>query len=71
MKYLITILLLFAFSCSPDFHSPHYRKQFQTGQSWKRKRIPLWKQGTFRDPNVKKETKRKMIQPKTINLDKW
>jgi hypothetical protein len=71
MKYLITILLLFAFSCSPDFQKPHYKKHFQTGHGWKQKQIPIWKQGTFRNPSVKKETKRKMIQPPQINFDKW
>jgi hypothetical protein len=71
MKYFITILLLFVVSCSPDFDRPHYRRPLQTGNVWKRKNLPIIRQDTYRDPKIKTEQKRKLIQPKTINLDKW
>ena len=69
MKYLLTLLLIFAVSCSQDFNKPHYRKKIQTGTGWKRKSIHIIKQGTFRDPNVKKDARQKLLQPPKINLD--
>lgn len=66
------ILVLFA-SCAPDFQTPRYKKRIQisTKNGMKRKRIVLFKTGTYRNPLVKPETRREMIKPKTINLDKW
>ena len=71
MKCLITILLLFIFSCTPDFGRPRYKKSFQIGNTWERKQIPTIRQDIYRDHRIKKEQKRKLIQPKIINLDKW
>jgi len=71
MKYLLTLLLIFAMSCSQDFSKPRYRKPIQVGHGWKRKSIPIFKQGTFRDPNVKKEARQKLIKPPKINFDQW
>lgn len=67
--YIIILLLLFVVSCSPDFSTPKYRKKFT--KKWKRKRILIYHQGTFNDPNIKSEYRNSRILPRTINLDKW
>jgi len=70
MKYLLTLLLIFAVSCTPDFSDARYRRP-SIGHTWKRKKVPLYKNQLYRDPNVKRETRREMLKPKTINLDRW
>jgi len=71
-KYLIALLFsFFLFSCTPSFQTPHYRRRFNTGSVWKRKTIPVFNTGNYRDLTVKPETRREMIKPKTINLDNW
>jgi hypothetical protein len=69
VKYLVILLIIVITSCNPDFSKPKYRKNTITG--WERKRVIIFRQGTYRDPNVKKEHKRELLKPKTINLDKW
>jgi hypothetical protein len=71
MKYLLALLLVFAVSCSQDFSKPHYRKPIQSGNGWKRRNVNILKHGTYRNPTVKKEAKRKMLQPPEISFDKW
>jgi len=71
MKRLIIWLLIFTTSCSPDFNTPRYKKTFQTRHGWKRKNIVIFKQDIYRNPIVKPETKRELLNPKIINLDKW
>ena len=69
MKFLILILLIFLLSCNPDFDHPHYKRKSLSG--WKRKHISVFKQGTYKNPTVKKEARRRLIKTTTINLDKW
>ena len=69
MKFLILILLTFLLSCNPDFDHPHYKRKSLSG--WHRKPVSVFKQGTYRNPLVKKEAKHKLIRPTNINLDKW
>jgi len=70
-RILIWLFILLITSCSPSFSKPKYKKRFQTSHQWKRREILIFNTGTFRDPTVKKSTRQKMIQPKTINLNKW
>lgn len=37
----------------------------------KQKRMSLFQQDVWLDPRITKQTKQKLLQPKTINLDKW
>jgi hypothetical protein len=69
MKFLILILLIFLLSCNPDFNHPHYKRKSLSG--WKRKPISVFRQGTYRNPIIKKEAKRKLIKPTTINLNDY
>jgi hypothetical protein len=69
MKYLITLLLIFTISCSQDFNKPRYQKIIKTRPHWQRKQIPFYRQGTYRDHNVKKQTRQKLIKPPTININ--
>jgi hypothetical protein len=69
MKFLILILLVFLLSCNPDFDHPHYKRKSLSG--WHRKPVSVFKQGTYRNPVVKKEARQKLIRPTNINLDKW
>ena len=71
MKYLITLLLIFAVSCSQDFSKPRYRRKFQTGHGWQRKNIHIINQGTFRNPLIKREARQKLLQPPQVVLDEW
>jgi hypothetical protein len=71
MKYIIIWLLIFTISCTPKFNKPRYKKPLQIGYNWERRKILVFKTGTYQNPLVKKETKREMIKPKTINLDNW
>jgi hypothetical protein len=68
----LSILVLLG-SCTPDFQKPHYKKRFQISNKhvWKRRPVILFKTGIYRDPLIKPETRREMVKPKTINLDKW
>ena len=68
-RYIVILLVLFIVSCTPDFSTPKYRKKFT--KKWKRKRIFIYQQGTFNDPNVKSEYRQSRIHPRTISLDKW
>jgi hypothetical protein len=69
MKYLVILLIVVITSCNPDFSKAKYKRNSIHG--WKRKQIIIFRQGTYRDPNVKKEHKRELLQPKTINLNKY
>ena len=71
MKYLLTFLLIFAVSCSQDFSKPRYRRKIQTGPGWHRRNVPIFNQGTFRNPTVKKEARQKLIKPPKISFDQW
>ena len=71
MKYLLTLLLIFAVSCSQDFSKPRYRKKIQIGTGWQRRGVNILNNGTFRNPSVKKEAKQKMLQPPKISFDEW
>ena len=68
--YLFIIVLS---ACTPNFQKPHYKKRAQISKKngWKRRPVSLFKTGTFRNPIVKPETRREMLKPKVINLDKW
>ena len=72
MKTRLILCLLLCIglaSCTPDFQHPHYKKKSLHG--WKRKRVIIFKQDTYRNPSVKKEARQKMIKPPQINLDEW
>jgi hypothetical protein len=69
MRYLLTILLLFSISCTNDFSDARYRRP-SIGHTWKRRPVPVIKTGTYRNPLIKKEIRREMLVPKTINLDR-
>jgi hypothetical protein len=71
MKRLLIGLLIFLISCSPDFSKPRYRKTFQIGHGWKRKRVLVTKSQTYRDPRTKFDARYEMLRPRKINLDKW
>ena len=66
-KYIIILLLIFVTSCHPDFSKPKYKNKFK--KNWSHKRIIIFKQGTYRDPNIKKEHRVKLLYPRRINLD--
>ena len=69
MRLFIILLLALLVSCNPSFNKPRYKKK--SFSTWKRKKVVLLKTGTYNNPTIKKETKREMLKPKTINLDKW
>jgi len=71
MKYILTILLMFVMSCTPDFSDARYRKPIQVGHAWKRRHVPVVKTGKYRNPVIKKDIRREMLEPKKINLDQW
>lgn len=71
MKKILIWLIIILLSCNPNFQHPHYAKRIQHRNGWKRKRVVIYKQDKYRNPIVKPETKREMVKPKTINLDKW
>lgn len=60
---------MFLISCSKNFSTPKYRKKFS--KEWKRKRIIIFKQGTYKDPNIKSEYRKSIIFSRSINLDKF
>lgn len=64
------LLLLFLVSCTPSFQHSHYRKRYVPNK-WVRKSVPIFKSGTYRNPVIKKEYRRELLQPKIINLNKW
>ena len=72
MKKLILFLFLSLFlpSCTQDFSKPRYKGHVYKG-AWHRRPIPIWRTGTFRDRNVKKEAKHEMVRPRIINFDAW
>jgi len=69
MRLFIILLLALLVSCNSGFNKPRYKKK--SFSTWKRKRVVLLKTGTYNNPTIKRETKREMLRPKTINLDKW
>jgi hypothetical protein len=69
MRLFIILLLALLVSCNSSFNKPRYKKK--SFFTWKRKRVVLLKTGTYNNPTIKRETKREMLRPKTINLDKW
>ena len=71
MKNILILVFIFMLSCSPDFSKAKYKRQIQIGKVWKRKNIHIIRQGTFRDPNVKKEARQELIKPPKINFDQW
>ena len=71
VKCFTLLLVLLVTSCSPNFHKPHYKKRFSVGHTWKRRHITLFETDLYRDPRIKKEKRREMIQPKTILLDDY
>lgn len=73
IKCFTYFLILVLSACTPDFQTPHYKKRIQisTKNGWKRRPVSLFKTGTFRNPILKPETRREMVRPKVINLDKW
>lgn len=64
------LLLLFLVSCTPSFQHSHYRKRYVPNK-WVRKSVPIFKSGTYKNPVIKKEYRRELLQPKIINLNKW
>ena len=72
MKRLLFLLVLFTLStCTPDFSTPRYTKSATFRSARHIRRISVRKLGTYRNPLVHKEAKRKMLGTRTINLDKW
>jgi hypothetical protein len=69
IRFIIIILIVFITSCHPDFSKPKYKNKFK--KNWSHKRVPIYKQGTYKDPNIKKEVKRKLLYPKRISFDNW
>lgn len=63
--------MIILLSCNPDFSTPKYAKRIQHKNGWRRKHIIIYKTDTYRNPLIKPETRRELIKPKTINLDKW
>jgi len=75
MKTRLILCLLLCIglaSCTPDFQHSHYRKKkiFNVGP-WERRRVSLFSTGTYRNPIIRQEARRKMIKPPQINLDEW
>jgi hypothetical protein len=58
-------------SCTKDFSTPRYRKQNPFTGEWKRKRVLIVNTGTYRNPTVKSEARRAMLNPRSISLDDW
>lgn len=69
IRFIIIILIVFITSCHPDFSKPRYKNKFS--KKWKHKHIIIYKQGTYRDPNIKSEARRNLLNPKSINFDDW
>jgi hypothetical protein len=63
---LIVVLLL---SCNQGFDRPRYLRDSPSGRT--HRRLPIWKQGTYRDPLVKREARREKIAVRLFNLDEW
>jgi len=68
MRYIL--LFIFLVSCTPSFQHSHYRNKYIPNK-WVRKRVPVIKSSTYKNPLIKKEIRQEMLVPKTINLDKW
>ena len=69
---LIIISLFLFFSCNSGFSKPRYAKRaLFFKHEWKRKKIIVIRLGSYRNPLVKKEMKRRMLWQRTLNLDKW
>lgn len=68
----LSILVLLG-SCTPDFQKPHYKKRLQISKksTWKRRGMTIFETDAYRNPLTKKEKRREMLNPKTINLDDW
>jgi hypothetical protein len=69
IRFIIIILIVFITSCHPDFSKPRYKNKFK--KKWTHKRVIIYKQGTYRDPNIKTEFRRNLLKPKSINFDNW
>lgn len=68
-KILTYVLFLFFMSCTPDFNTPRYRSKVH--KHWHRKQVIIFKQDVYRNPIVRKEAKFKLLNPPSLNLDKW
>jgi len=68
MRYIL--LFVFLVSCTPSFQHSHYRNKYVPNK-WVRKRVPIYKTGTYRNPVIKRDIRNQMLEPKTISLDRW
>ena len=56
------LIILFFISCSKDFTNPRYKNPYSI--SWERKKIPIYKTGTYKNKLIKKEARKNMILKK-------
>ena len=68
-RFIVYLLIIFATACIPDFSTPRYRSKVH--KHWHRKQVIIFRQDVYRNPIVKKDTKRILVQPPKVNLDRW
>jgi hypothetical protein len=74
MKRVLVILLILLMmllpGCLPPNRSDFSKRKYLNHRGMHRK-IPIYYQSKYRNPSVKPQTRREMLKPKVINLDKW